>query len=90
MTSTRHNCRLLAKWMEKKFGKDEFNANQIEANIKDLFGYSDPQTHKRYIKEAVYYEQIQPTKSGNFIATPKPILTPSQKLAILKGQKTIK
>lgn len=90
MTSTQHNCRLLADWMEEKFGKDEFNANQIGANIKDLFGYSDPQTHKRYIEEAVHYEQIEQTESGNFIATPKHILTPRQKLARLKGQKTIK
>ena len=89
MTSTRHNCRLLADYMELKFGKDEFNTNQIVAEIKELFGYSDPQTHKRYIEEAIHYEQIQQTESGNFIATPKHILTPSQKLARLRGQKNL-
>ena len=89
MTGTRHNCRILAEWMEVKFGKDEFNANQIGAEIKELFGYSDPQTHKRYIEEAILYGQIQQVKSRNFVATPKHILTPRQRLAQLRGQKKL-
>jgi len=84
MTSSIHNCHLLAQWLEQKFGKSEFTEEQFKEELEELFGFASVKAKQEYLERALRFEQIQQVQSGNFIATPKAILTPKQKLAILR------
>ena len=73
--------------MKVKFGDNEFSIEQFKTEFEDLFGYSDPKIKKEYVHRALTFGQIQKTESENFIATPKNILTPSQRLTELRGKR---
>jgi len=86
MTSSIHNCHLLAQWLEEKFENGEFTEEQIKKEVEELFGYASDKSKQEYLERALRFGQIQQVESGNFIATPKAILTPRQKLAMLRGR----
>ena len=79
------NVYLLSQWLKKCYGSKEFTTQQFIEEVKNFLYLIDNRSHMKYLEASIQYEQIQRVESGNFIATPHPLLSLKMRLARKKA-----
>ena len=75
------NAYLLSQWLRKCYGTKEFTIQQFIEEVQNFLYLIDKRSHEKYLEASIMFEQIQQTESGNFIATPHPLLSLKMRLA---------
>jgi hypothetical protein len=89
MADTGTNVYILARILKAKYGDKEFTKKQFIDELIEDFRFTDARSHEKYFNCALQWNQIKQTENGNFIATPKPFLSPTQKMELLENQSGI-
>lgn len=89
MADTGTNVYILARSLKALYGDGEFTKKQFIDELVESFRYSDARSHEKYLNLALQWKQVKQTENGNFIATPKPFLSPTERMLLLEKQKGI-
>jgi hypothetical protein len=89
MTDAGTNIYILARSLKALYGDGEFTKEQFVDELIEGFRFIDSRSHEKYLGYALQWKQIKQTESGNFIATPKPFLSPKERMLLLEKQKDL-